>query len=98
MRRAEEKGISLAAGEPLEMLIFKDGLTTRPEASELSGRRVGLAATLEACRAVGGRVEVISAAHRGTTLRFRFPLPKAPRSVSKPASGVRTTMPPAKVG
>lgn len=97
-RRAREKGISLAAGEPVEMLIFKDGLSTRHEASELSGRGVGLAATLEACRAAGGRVEVISAPHRGTTLRFRFPLPAAARSPSKPASGVRATVPPAKAG
>lgn len=95
-RRAQDKGIALAAGEPVEMLIFKDGLSTRQEASELSGRGVGLAATLEACRAAGGRVEVMSAPNRGTTLRFRFPLPAAARSVSKPESGVRATLPPAK--
>jgi two-component system chemotaxis sensor kinase CheA len=97
-RRAKEQGISLAEGEPVEMLIFKDGLTTRHEATELSGRGVGLSATLEACRAAGGRVEVISAPNRGTTLRFRFPLPPAKRGVNKPESGVRATLPPAKVG
>jgi hypothetical protein len=59
---------------------------------------VGLAATLEACRAEGGRVEVISAPGRATTLRFRFPLQVSARKLTKPDSGVRATLPPARVG
>jgi chemotaxis protein histidine kinase CheA len=56
-------------GELTEAL-FLDGLSTRAEASEHSGRGVGLGAVRQACERLGGRVEVQSQPGAGTTFRF----------------------------
>jgi len=53
--------------------MFHDGVTTRDEASELSGRGVGLAAVASTCKAAGGRIEVKSERGKGTNFRFLFP-------------------------
>lgn len=68
------KGLPVATHEDLVAAMFHDGVTTRDEATELSGRGVGLAAVSDTCRRVGGRVECESAIGVGTTFRFVFPL------------------------
>jgi len=54
-------------------LVFKDGLSSRDEASAWSGRGVGMAAVRAACAALGGDVDVSTEAGQGTTFVFRFP-------------------------
>ncbi len=70
---------ALAAGRPagsaleLEGALFADGLSTRDEVTETSGRGVGLSALKAAVEASGGRVEVSSKAGKGTLFRVLLP-------------------------
>ena len=77
-RRAIEKGLIAAnqqMSEPeLGKLIFHPGFSTREQASEVSGRGVGMdivATTIEQLR---GRIDVESEAGRGTIMRLTIPL------------------------
>jgi two-component system chemotaxis sensor kinase CheA len=54
--------------------LFSDGVSTRTEVTDLSGRGVGLAAVRGACVATGGEVSVHSERGRGTRFRFAWPL------------------------
>ena len=71
-RFSEEQAATLDEAA-LRLLIFEDEFSTRAEASELSGRGVGLAAVRMETEKLGGRIEVDSAPGDGT--RFRFILP-----------------------
>lgn len=57
----------------LRLLIFEDEFSTRSEASELSGRGVGLAAVRMETERLGGRIEVDSTPGKGTSFRFDLP-------------------------
>lgn len=87
-RRAQERGIEQLPDQPVELLIFQDGLSTRDQVTELSGRGVGLSATRAACLAAGGRIEVHSTPGTGTALRFRFPR-WGEKAAAQPASSTR---------
>jgi two-component system chemotaxis sensor kinase CheA len=90
--RAAERGLPHATAADLERALFVDGLSTRSDVTETSGRGVGMGAVLAACRALGGRVEVESQPGRGTCFRFRVP-----RSVmhAPPGAPPSTLIPPA---
>jgi two-component system chemotaxis sensor kinase CheA len=66
--------------------LFTDGLTTRAGVTEFSGRGVGLGAVREACRALGGTVEIDSERGVGTTFRFVWPARVVTRHLG-PAAG-----------
>ncbi|MDD9972320.1 MAG: ATP-binding protein [Myxococcales bacterium] len=53
-------------------LLFYDGLSSRDEADELSGRGIGMSAVLEAVSRLDGRIEIESEPGKGTTFVFRF--------------------------
>ena len=53
-------------------LLFVDGLSSRDEVTDLSGRGVGMAAVLAATQALGGHIDVESEAGKGTTFSFVF--------------------------
>jgi len=55
-------------------LIFAPGLSTAPQATEVSGRGVGMDIVRRDIESLGGRIEVETAAGRGTTFRLRLPL------------------------
>jgi two-component system chemotaxis sensor kinase CheA len=55
-------------------LVFEPGLSTSEEASDLSGRGVGMDAVRASVRALGGEVSLRSEAGRGTTAEIRLPL------------------------
>lgn len=57
----------------VEETLFFDGISSKDEASELSGRGVGLADVKAKCEMYQGRVEVSSKTNVGTTFRFVFP-------------------------
>jgi two-component system chemotaxis sensor kinase CheA len=71
---------ALALGLPCETraevldALFADGLTTRTDVTELSGRGVGTSAVRAACRELGGDAEIVSDWGRGTELRCLLPL------------------------
>jgi HPt (histidine-containing phosphotransfer) domain-containing protein/PAS domain-containing protein len=48
----------IADDAALEELLFMDGVSSRSEVTQTSGRGVGLSAVRQACQAEGGRVEV----------------------------------------
>jgi two-component system chemotaxis sensor kinase CheA len=98
--RASREGYPHATAGDLEEALFRDGVSTREIASDVSGRGVGLGAIREACEALGGTVSVISHPGRGTCFRFRFTssggcqtgTPVPPVSMSLPhRRAIRTT-------
>jgi chemotaxis protein histidine kinase CheA/CheY-like chemotaxis protein len=76
---AEERGLEPKAAldamseREVMQLIFRPGLSTRAEATEVSGRGVGLDVVMKQVRELGGTVEVHSTAGRGT--RFLLAVP-----------------------
>lgn len=83
--RASERGLPCDNREQLVQALFEDGVSTRTEVSDVSGRGVGLGALAEATRALGGRIDVESASGRGTQLRIEIPQPRL-LSVMPPAA------------
>jgi len=59
--------------ETLEQLIFRPGFSTRKDASDLSGRGVGLDVVATQVRRLGGTVAVKSVAGQGTQIRLVLP-------------------------
>lgn len=71
--RARVKGLPHTTDADLESALFIEGLTTRDEATTISGRGIGLSALSDAVKSLGGRIEVDSRTGEGTTFRMRFP-------------------------
>lgn len=71
---AMARGINIAGVRDALELLFHSGMTTRADSDMSSGRGMGLSAALEAVRRVGGDIEVVTAAGKGTTFRLRMPL------------------------
>lgn len=81
-------------------LIFRDGLSTRGEANEISGRGVGMSAVLGEVQRCYGDIRVDSTQGEGTRIRLRIPRPQmvdAPSEVARDAlrrtSGQQRVMP-----
>ncbi len=68
--------------------LFTDGVSSRDEVTNLSGRGVGLAALREACRQLGGRIDVHSELGRGTRVVITVPDASQP---ALDASGIFAT-------
>ncbi len=68
---AKARGLNVTDG--LESM-FLDGVSTREQVTEVSGRGVGMAAVKAAAEAMGGRVTVTTETGKGTTFRFLLPL------------------------
>lgn len=84
--RAAQVGLPHRTQEDLVDALFTDGFSTRSEASDVSGRGVGLAAVRSAARALGGEVTVTSAPGGGTTFEVLLPWPEdvaVPRSIER---------------
>ena len=71
--RAEARGLPHQSEAQLVEALFSEGLTTSDQATELSGRGMGMSALREAARSLGGVVTLHSKPGQGTTLRVRFP-------------------------
>ncbi|HSS12693.1 MAG TPA: ATP-binding protein [Rhizomicrobium sp.] len=65
---------SQAAQMPLEELMFRQGLSSRDSADEISGRGVGLAAVKEELDRLGGTVRVETLPGAGTRFHFHLPV------------------------
>ena len=77
-RRAVERGVvdagvHLSRKEILD-LVFAPGLSTRSEVTETSGRGVGMDVVRANITALGGVVDVDSAAGKGTTVTMTLPI------------------------
>ena len=71
-RVARDKGMPNASRADLVQAMFRDGVSTRDVATDVSGRGVGLAAVADCCARSGGRIECDSKLGGGTTFRFWF--------------------------
>ncbi len=71
--RAMERGLPADDRADLVAALFHDGLSTRDEATDTSGRGAGLGALAQAVEAMSGRIEVSSAPGQGTTFECYFP-------------------------
>jgi len=89
-QRASAAGLPTGTRADLERALFVDSISTRDQVSETSGRGVGLGAVRSAVTALGGRIELESAAGQGTTFRLALPWPTVPAE-SKPASGLKAS-------
>jgi two-component system, chemotaxis family, sensor kinase CheA len=74
-QRASAAGLPTSTPGDLERALFADSISTRDQVSETSGRGVGLGAVRSVVTALGGRIEIESAAGKGTTFRFALPWP-----------------------
>ncbi len=82
--RAQQLGLPTATHAELVRALFHDGLSTRAEVTQLSGRGVGLAAVLAETEALGGAVDV--EVHGGTRFLFTLPLFPTLRVVDAPVA------------
>jgi two-component system chemotaxis sensor kinase CheA len=71
--RAVKLGLPSETQSDLELALFADGVSTAKEATDTSGRGVGMAALREAVAALGGTIDLETKRGEGTTLRLRFP-------------------------
>ncbi len=72
-QRASDHGFR-SSGSDLQRALFADGLTTRAEATDISGRGFGMAAVKQVCEAMGGHVVVESSPGQGTCVSLHVPL------------------------
>ena len=75
--RALAMGVTFSDDARAE-LLFADGLSTKDDVSEFSGRGVGLGAARAACTDLGGRVHVQTSPGAGTRISFHVPRRTAP--------------------
>jgi two-component system chemotaxis sensor kinase CheA len=71
--RAKAMGLPHQTPRDLAEALFADGLSTRDDVSEVSGRGIGLGAARSECEKLGGIATVTSEPGHGATLRFTFP-------------------------
>ena len=74
--KAKEQGLPCSNAEQLTQALFADGVSTRDEVTETSGRGMGLASTRAECELLGGKIDVESTVGQGTLFRFRMPEPR----------------------
>ncbi|HET8939833.1 MAG TPA: ATP-binding protein [Polyangiales bacterium] len=70
--KAQRRGLPYQKQPDLVEALFADGVTTREEVNEYSGRGIGMGVLREACTSRGGEIHVESHG-TGTTVEFRFP-------------------------
>ncbi len=103
--RARAVHLPSTTREDLVEALFADGVSTKPEVTDLSGRGVGMGAVRDATRKLGGSIEIDTVSGKGTTFRFRIPVEgnrfappgsKYPgaRPTLQPPTSMRVTDPP----
>lgn len=74
----------------LAQMIYKSGLTTADEVTELAGRGVGLDMAYAEIIGLGGRIEVITKRNEGTEFRVTLPLTTAVTQIAVVKVGEKT--------
>jgi two-component system chemotaxis sensor kinase CheA len=74
--KAKERGLPHATRRDLEKALFSDGLSTRSEVTDVSGRGVGMSAVLAEVERLGGTLRIHSTPRRGTRFECVVPVPK----------------------
>ena len=81
--RARSLGMAANNERELTEVIFADGVSTKHNVTQYSGRGVGLGASRAECEALGGRVSIETRRNVGTCFRFVFPESSARDRVSE---------------
>ena len=69
---ARRKGLPASSTAELTALIFAEGVSTRENVTDLSGRGVGMGAVRRVVDSLGGTIDVVSRRGQGTCFRFSF--------------------------
>lgn len=72
--KAAKLGLPTTTPEELATALLSEGVTSRDQVSQTSGRGVGTSAVASAVERLGGRVEVSSETGKGTTFTLFIPL------------------------
>jgi len=72
-RKALELGLPATTESDLRGALFRDGVSTAANVTDISGRGLGMGAVRAATEALGGYLEIETELARGTTLRMVFP-------------------------
>ncbi len=72
-RKAQAARMPHQSREELIEALFADGISSRDTVTDTSGRGVGMGALRQACRELGGVVELQTQSLQGTTVRCIFP-------------------------
>ncbi len=75
-RKAAEEGMPNDTSEALIDALFTDGLSSREDANDISGRGVGMGALKAAVEEENGSITVQSEQGQGTQITLAIPLPK----------------------
>jgi two-component system chemotaxis sensor kinase CheA len=75
--KARAQGLPAQTRAELVAALFADGVSSRDQATETSGRGVGMSAVKQAVEALGGSITVDSERGVGTTFRFALPVTDA---------------------
>ncbi|HEX6241724.1 MAG TPA: ATP-binding protein [Polyangiales bacterium] len=86
--KAKRLGLPHANEQDLVQALFSDGVSTKDEASEVSGRGIGLAAVAAACKEHGASVRVSTQPGQGTV----FQLTLAHSNRGRPSLPVRRSL------
>ena len=70
---ARSKDMPHQTQNDLTRALFADGLSTRDDVSQTSGRGVGMAAVLTSCERLNGKINIETEAGVGTEFQFIFP-------------------------
>ena len=84
---ARKRGLAHDTRDELVRALLSDGMSTRDEATETSGRGVGLSAVRDACERTAGSVAIASTPGQGTTFSFRWSVDAAGRPLAGSHSG-----------
>ena len=76
------RGLPASTREDLVNAMLMDGITTRDQESETSGRGVGMAAVKMSVQRMGGALSVDSTPGGGTSWSFAIPAQPAPRAAA----------------
>ena len=93
--KARRLGVPADTDVEIREALFRDGVSTAQQVSEISGRGVGMGAVRAAARALGGDVIVHSQAGHGTRVEITFPLGerRAPSTSASPRPSVSRPAP-----
>ena len=86
--RARSFGLPAETQDQLIEALFADGLSTRAEASETSGRGVGMGALRQACLDLGGKLSLRTEKGKGTRLELSLPAPRPPAELRNVAASM----------
>jgi two-component system chemotaxis sensor kinase CheA len=89
-RAAERAGACAVTSDDLEAALFRDGLSTATELTDVSGRGIGMGALLASANALGGEVSVSSERGLFTRIRVSFPCENMAQNLVAPRDALRS--------